>query len=334
MLNKLQTSPVVIMSVAAFLWSLFPVLISVNAEYIGAAIFVLVINVSAGLSAALLGFMFLKNKRSFFGKLGGVIKEVTFDQWIFLSIIGVVSALYSFCFIIAVEMTSKVGAAIIIETWPIMAIFLAPLLITKNWGAVGFNDLLAAIIAMIGVILIMVGDIDVSTWLENNENFQNTEFVVGLLIAFMGSVFLALSVIFRAEVSNRLKLMFNDEDDKYLSYGFIGEAICRVLTVIPCLFLMMLFPEELNVTPTGLALSSFIGIFIFNIGSVAVTVALLLARSSSINMIYYISPILAVLWFYLLGVGSFTPSILLGGLLVIIANLLVLKKKKQQSVAT
>jgi len=336
-------SPIVTMLFAAFLWSLYPILIAVGGDYIGAASFVMFINIFCGLSAFIFGFACIKNRRQVFKNICAVPKTLNIDQWGFLFVVGLVPTLYNFCFIISIGLTSKVGAAIIIEAWPILAIFLAPLLITKQWDRVGVKEFIAALIAMAGVVLIMVGDVrydgDANGLGQIFSNDDNLKSIVGIIVAFMGSIFLALSVIFRAEVSNRLMdiLGYSKEvakgrgsRDNYVPFAFIGEGICRVLTMLPSAFLLFIFPNELHLSPMGIGISIFVGVLIFNVGSVAVTIALLRSSTSVINLLYYVSPILAVIWFYLAGMSDLTVLILIGGLLVILSNIMVLKRKKKQ----
>jgi drug/metabolite transporter (DMT)-like permease len=326
------------MLVSAFLWSLYPVMIALSGDKIGAPVFVMVIHISCGVSSALFAWITIKQKSIVWQNLMTVTKSLNTDQWIYLALIGLVTTLYNFCFFYAMQMTSKVAAAIIIEMWPLFAMFLAPLLISKEWKALKFNDFLIGALGLSGVIIIMLGD--------QNINFLSTESIhelyesidplslFGIFMAIIGSLCVALSITLSSEVGNRISKVVMQEDTPSLSSAAIAEVVRRCMAIPPSLFLFWAFSSDISYTAQGLAFSVITGIFIFNIGSFTMRVALLRAPSSSINMLYYISPVLAVIWLYIIGEGNLTPTILVGGLLVIVANLAIIQKNRKPKANT
>jgi len=318
------------MLVAAFLWSLYPILIALSDGAIGAAVFVLVVHLSCGISAALFAWLSIKQKMVVWKNLITMTRSLNWDQWMYLSLIGLVSTLYNFCFVLSMSMTSKMGAAIVIESWPLFAMFLAPLLVTKNWTELSLTDYLKGIMAMAGVFMIMLGDkngvslifTDFQTFIDSQDFIA----ILGILVALVGSVSLALSIVLSAEISNRVSKIALQQSEPGLDCAFIGEVIRRVIALPPTLFLLFMFFDDLSVTWEGLAYSAFSGVFIFCVGSMLLTMALLKSSSSTINMLCYLSPVLAVVWLYLLGMGELTPMIIIGGALVVSSNLLVIEK--------
>lgn len=327
---------VVMMLGAAFLWSLYPALIAISGDQIGAPVFIMVIHISCGLSAALFAYCSIKQKKTVWHNIKIVTKSLNFDQWLYLMLIGFVSTLYNLCFIVAIGTTSKIGAAIIIEAWPLFAMFLAPLLVTKDWSQVKLRDYVAGVVALIGVGLIMIADQkDLARLITDYRNFiVSDDFwaITGIMAALIGSICLALSIVLCAEISNKISTVILQEKDYSMTCAYIGETIRRIVALPTSLLLIFIFSDDLGVSYEGVAIGTFVGIFIFSIGSMAVTLALLKAPSSTINMLYYISPILAVLWLYLMDLGEITPMIIVGGALVICANLITLDrhKKKQE----
>jgi len=318
---------------AAFLWSLYPAIIALSDAQIGAPLFVILIHISSGLSAALFAFLSIKQKAAVWHNLKYYTKSLDMDEWLYLLLIGIVSTLYNFCFVVAMDSTSKVGTAVIIEAWPLIAMFLAPLLITKTWKKVRFTDYIAGFIALIGVGLIMLGDqVDITMMLTDFHAYSQTEdydSIIGIIIALIGSFCLALSIVLSGQVSNKISEIVLQEDEYTTTCAYIGEAVRRIVALLPSLLLLFAFKDEWNISAEGFGLAVFAGIFIFNIGSMAVTLALLKSPSSTINMLYYISPILAIGWLYLIGQADLTVMIIFGGALVILANLLVLGKNKK-----
>lgn len=313
------------MLIAAFLWSLYPALIALSGGQIGAPLFVLVIHISCGISAGLFAFFAIKQKKIVWHNLKVYTKSLGFDEWIYLFLIGLMTTLYNFCFFYAMQMTSKAGAAFIIEIWPLFAMFLAPYLIKKTWNKVEVKDYVIGFVALIGVFLVMVGGQDLNALL--NADFD-TQSIIGVVLAMIGSFCVALSIVLTSEVGNRISKIVLQEDKPSLSCAAIAEIARRLVALPPSLLLLWAFSDELVYTNKGLAMSVLIGFLIFTIGSLAMRVALLNARSSTINMLYYISPVMAIGWLYVVGLADLTPMILIGGALVILANLLIISKNK------
>lgn len=320
--------PIMIMTGAAFLWSLYPALIAISAGSIGPVAFVLLVHIFCGLSAFLLAWVKIRQRRETFKRIWTEARSLGVDQWIFLGVVGLVSTLYNFCFVLAMNMTSKIGAAIIIEAWPIIAMFLSPILITKNWTRVRMTDYIAGVLALIGVVMIMgggeAGTVGGDSWMRRVFGGDDIVSMIGAFVALIGSISLALSIIFRAEISNRLAQMLSSSGKFDLRCSFLGETVCRIAALPSTLLLLLIFPEDTYLSWSGVGYAMIAGVLIFNIGSVAITLALLRAPSPTINMLYYISPVLAVLWLYLMGQSGMTVSVIFGGVLVILANLMVI----------
>jgi drug/metabolite transporter (DMT)-like permease len=145
----------------------------------------------------------------------------------------------------------------------------------------------------------------------------------------LGSFCVALSIILSTEVGNKISNTILQEDKASLNAAALAEIVRRVMAIPPSLILVWAFSDDLTFNTEGLILSAFTGIIIFNVGSMLMRVALLRATSPTINMLYYIAPVLAVLWLYFLGMGEITPTIIVGGALVIASNVLVIRKSKK-----
>ena len=318
---------------SCFLWSLFPAVIALSLGEIGAPMFIIIIHISSGLSASLFAFLSIKQKAAVWHNLKFYTKSLQFEDWLYLFLIGILSTLFNFCFVVAMDSTSKVGTAVIIEAWPLIAMLLAPYLITKAWKKVHFTDYITGFIALMGVGLIMVGDqMDISMMFTDFSAYVQTDdynSIVGIIIALIGSVCLALSIVLGGQISNKISKIVLQEDEYTVTCAYIGEAVRRIVALLPSLLLLFAFKDEWNISYEGVGLAIFSGVFIFNIGAIAITLALLKSPSSTINMLYYISPVMAVGWLYLIGMADMTVMILFGGALVILANLLVLGKNKK-----
>ena len=321
-----------VMLIASFLWSLYPMMVALSEGKIGAPMFVLIVHITCGLSSALFAFIITKQRRVVWHNIKTVTKSLGFEEWLYLSLIGLVAPLFSFCFVVAMESTSKVGAAIIIETWPLLAMFMAPLLVTKNWAKITSIDYIGGFVALCGVSLIMLGDqSNLGQAFSDFDMYKQSsdyDSLIGITAALFGSISIALSIILSTEVSNRISKLILQEKSYSMNCTFIAETIRRIVALPPTFLLIYAFSDDLSVTWEGAALTAAVGIFIFNIGNVAISLALLKAVSPNINMVYYITPIMGVVWLYLIGKGDMTPLIFIGGALVILANLMIILKTK------
>jgi len=324
---------VVIMLGAALLWSFYPMMVALSEGQIGPALFVLIVHVTCGVSAALFSFIVTKQRRVVWHNLKTLTKSLGFDEWLYLSLIGVVATLFSFCFLVAMESTSKVGAAIIIETWPLLAMFLAPLLITKTWDKIQLDDYIAGAIALVGVGMIVLGDqknfSKIFTDFYGYSQTDDYHSLIGITAAIIGSLAIASSIVLSTEVSNRISKTVLQEKSFSMNCTFIAEVVRRIVALPATFLLMYAYGEDLFTNVEGAIYAGLTGVLIFNIGNVAISLALLKAKSSNINMLYYLTPIMGVFWLYLIGLGDMTVMILIGGVLVIIANLIIIDKNKR-----
>jgi hypothetical protein len=74
---------------------------------------------------------------------------------------------------------------------------------------------------------------------------------------------------------------------------------------------------------------------IFVIVSTFYSYALLVADNANINLIWYISPVLAAVWLALSGYSQITPMLVLGGFLIIVSNIILISvsSKKKTEIA-
>jgi drug/metabolite transporter (DMT)-like permease len=319
---------VTLMLGAAFLWSLYPALIAISGEKIGAPLFVIIIHLSCGVSAGLFAFLSIKQKSTVWHNLKYYTKSLSMDEWLYLSLIGLSTTLYNFCFFYAMQMTSKVGAAIVIELWPLFAMFLAPLFIKKTWNKLGGRDYLIGFIGIIGVVIVSY---DASGAKSLSSLFGNggAESITGILLALIGGVFVAISIVLSSEVGNRISKHVLQEEKPTIKCAAIAEVARRLVALPPSLLLLWAFKDDLSWTTNGIYISALTGVIVFTMGSLLMRVALLNAKSSNINMLYYISPILSVVWLSLLGLGQLSMGVMLGGALVVIANILIVDRNKK-----
>lgn len=288
-------------------------------------------------------FVFLASLISFLSSLffvyGWVLRQGTKDRvveainmireehYILILITGACTTMCHIFFLLSLGLMSKAGAAIIFETWPILTMFLAPLLIQKVWIKLRVVHYFLSLFCLIGIILIGLSDQSHLSKipLESVAAFDlmlqqlNFEALLGILLAFLGSITCTLSAIYRGEISR----LWEETLPNGLLRVSISECLTR-LVGLPFAILCYLFlgePTQLNLT-TLLAVS-FIGVFTFTGVNILYTFALMKSPSSSINIMWYLQPVLAVIWLQLMGLSPITSLILTGMILIVFSNVIL-----------
>lgn len=240
-------------------------------------------------------------------------------------------------FLFALSLMSKAGAAVIMETWPILAIVISPFLIRKAWEKLGYLDILSLVICFIGVVFITVSETG-QTFSEFISHplfmFENYEFMeyIGVVLAFLASYCFAFSGVSRAQFVKALPQEFRT---KHFGDGVnVSEAVYTYLLSyiigLPLASFLFLFIEP----PVHFSFEAFtpglINGVILTATSALYSYALLKAKSPSINIIWYFAPLMAAMWLWLYGEAQLTDMLVIGGVLIVVANIaLVLKPKKK-----
>ncbi len=313
-------------------WSLYPLVTIFGVENISPFTFVFITQTVGALSALVM-YVFSVRKISTGGAIPQIVsQELTLDRIIFLLAIGISSNLVHICFIFAIELTSKAGASIIFETWPVAAVLLTPLIIRKHWDKIRLKHLFYGLISVAGIAMIMFseqGDVrDIFTSPVEYVDSMDFLSLVGCLLAFAGAICMAISTLMRAQVSNHISITFPAMRGQ-VGAALLGEAVCRLSALPLAIILVFMFPDESRFTATNVSAMLFMGIFIHVLSTAAYTVALLKSDNPSMHIYWFIMPALAALWLHLLGLSEITPWIAAGMITVVIANLLLALDNKR-----
>ncbi len=323
------------MFLSVFFFSLYPLLASYGLENNDPVLFVMLAHFFCAVVSFLIGrtlfhrhFATLPKKRT--AKQTADFAEIFFvgsKTWFYVFATGAAAAVAHSCFMLALLKTSKIGATIIYETWPILAIWITPFLVAKAWEKVRRSDYIFGLLALVGVAFIIAA--------ENREALLQFDLkaafeadpqrMQGYLLAFIGSLGIAVSTVMRAGVSQHFTQKY---DGNVLLSAGISSGLTR-MAALPFFVLIFLFFQSHGLAGfvlNDILLAVLVGIVVYTFGSLAYTYSFLNSKSPNIQVMYYIAPVLSIIWLQLSGFSQINDFIVIGTVFVLTANLLVTVK--------
>lgn len=236
-------------------------------------------------------------------------------------IIGCLTILLSIaCLLTAFFYMSKAGATIVYEVWPIVAMYATPLLIKKGWDKISARDMFFSVLAFGGVGFIYYPEI-VSEGGFFLEGFNIRDLYI-MLLPFLGGVFMAISSVLKARISHNLEC----EGNPLASVLFVKMLFSMVVAVLCVPFLLFWPDAPSQYTMMTILGMLFTGVMTWTFGDVAYTLAVLKANKSSIMVLWFLVPVLSVVWLWMAGESVITAYVVLGAIIIISSNLLMTVK--------
>ncbi len=310
---------------SVILFSLYPLLASIGLQHTNPIFFLLAAHGCCAAFALSYGKL-LHGKAYITAKKLPALFSFDTRTWGTVVATGLSSAINHTCFLFALLQTSKIGATMIYETWPIIALWLAPALIPKGWNNVRIADYVFGLLAVLGgIFVIAAGNRDALLALDIHI-LQHIDPVKlqGYALAAIGSIGVAISTVLRRRVTKALRQQHNDD---LLLATYLSTGITR-LAALPVFVLMMVALQDHTAMQSGMDINGFLlaaatGIAVHLLGSVSYVISLLKNPDPVIPVPDFLAPILSVLWLVLLGYDGLTDFAVIGGLCIISANLLV-----------
>lgn len=323
------------MLLSVFLFSIYPLLASMGLVASDPIMFVLLAHFFCAVFSFASGGFLIKRRHKGKHTLASAFRLDSKKLWIYVIATGTAAACAHASLMYALLKTSQVGATIIYETWPLMAVWLTPLLVAKAWDKIKRLDYLFGFMAVIGMGFVVSA--------ESRETIMNLDFsfmthiepdrLLGYGLAFIGSIGIALSTVLRGGVSQHLKDKF--DGDVVLS-AFMGSGFTR-LASLPAFALMYFIlhePGSRTIIPADVALACFTGIMVYTMGSVFYIYSFLNTQNPNIHILYYLAPVMAIAWLHMFGFSSINDFAIIGALFVVSANLLVTIKAEHSNAYT
>jgi drug/metabolite transporter (DMT)-like permease len=260
--------------------------------------------------------------------------------WIIIVLSGLGGYMGTLFYLWAISLMSDAGAAIIMEAWPLLAVLIAPVLLKNHAQKIRFLDLILIAVLVLGSFMICASD----TGLSFEEFITNPLFMFtgrsfeefsGMLCAFMAAFCYAWAGVSRPYFLAQLPQNYKD---KYLTahkqwYESLYAFWLTCLTAIPLsLFCAIWYENGVFIPPFNFAVTTLLGIFLTTMGCFY-AYSLMLAKSSTINLLWYISPVLAATWLVVFGYSEVTPLLIAGAFLIILANLILILTDTDDAVA-
>lgn len=242
-------------------------------------------------------------------------------------------------FISALDMMSKAGATLIMESWPLMAIVVSRALLTrKKWEPFCLRDLGLMLLALFGMFFITASEVGMSLDDFTNDPFsffqeQTFEGVIGIILAVLSALCFAWAGVSRAYFASilpeKMRIHFFGKKDSLseANFTYMLTYLFGIPSAVLCFFMFEGSQFEFNMV--SILPIVLLG-FVLTITSMFYAYGLIIANNANVNLLWYIAPLLATVWLVMFGYSTLTAFIFIGGGLIIGANLfLVLSSKKK-----
>lgn len=298
-------------------WSFLPLFAALGLEKIDKWDFVVWTEVIGLASSWVLLWIMASRAKVTYPKL----KELSVRTHIEYAFCGLTYIISIVCLWTSFFYISKAGATIIFEIWPILSMFLTPLLIKKGWENLTPYDFIYGILAFVGMAFILAPELEQPFFLQQKDPVS--AFMI-LILPFLGGIFMAVTSVLKARLSYHMEIKGQPLVSLLVVQVYYGIYACGFAAVAYAIVRMSSEQAVNNVYDltiiTGLLV---VGIIIYTLGRLTYVMGLLKSTKSNIIALWYFMPIFSVFWLYLAGLSAITPHIIIGAASIICANLLI-----------
>ncbi len=302
--------PALYMMFSVLSWSLFPLLSVWGIGSLGIFDYIL-LTYAAGLAATLV-LLFLTPGFKDLRKEG--LKRIDGKMMVDI-IIGCVTVVLSFaCLLVSFSYMSKAGATVVYEAWPILAMYITPLLIKKGWETISRKDLAFSLLALVGIGFLLYPEIKTAGFAA--DKFMGT---FHLLLPLLGGALMAVAAVMKSRVSHLL------ENKKHPIASLLRtQAIFSACVMVLSGIFALIWPDKPDVfSRENILIVVAVGVFIHTLGNVAYTMAILRSAKPNIVALWYLMPVFSVVWLWLAKVSAVTEYIVWGSIFIITSNLIM-----------
>ena len=243
-----------------------------------------------------------------------------------LAVAGVLIAASYTCLFTSFHFINKAGASVLYETWPIFVTIGLPLFVKHRFERLGTADVLYILSAFIGVVMIINGSSATTPATQSLLDSGTGEFT-GLVLATASGVTMAVAVIIKTHL---MKAVLPNRTAVPV-VAFV-EGIHRLVGAT-ALLLFAVSITEVSIedllrfdVSTAFALMELLGASAF-------WYAIIATRRSTINVLWYLAPMLAVIWLNLLGLAQINLAIVVGAALIIVSNIMASRRQVADAVS-
>jgi len=259
--------------------------------------------------------------------------RVAFRQAILSGVINYLSHAFLF---VSFAYISKSSATIIFEAWPVLAVFfLAKLTRRPNDKAalattISKRVYFLSFVAFLGLAVIVLGDPNFQSSQDAAKDIiLTTDGQIGLLFAALSAVFMSYSVALGRNTRVFVEQKYGHCEGKLseLNRALIASAATKAFgafgffATIP--FLPRFASSLSHLSGASWGWIAFNGVFIVTLGSLSYREALARSHRIELAILWYTTPVFALIWLWLAGVEALSLSLGVGATLIISANSLL-----------
>ncbi|RUR30842.1 DMT family transporter [Vreelandella andesensis] len=233
---------------------------------------------------------------------------------------------------------SKPSATVVFESWPVLAVFFLVALARnfpntaekKRREPIGARVYFLSLVAFLGLIVIMAGDLQaMSSTAGFAEIINSRDAQIGLVLAILSAVFMSYSVALGRNTRVFVEHRYGNCEGKgaELNRALIASAATKVFGALGFLLTIPFVP---GILPSMAAMGAeswgwvvLNGVIIVTIGSLTYREALARTNRVELAILWYTTPVFALMWLWLIGGESLTSAVGVGALLIVSSNALL-----------
>jgi len=296
-------SPLGYIAISALIWSTFPVVVALGVTTFD---FVALYTTAIGISTAWHLLIIAPRFKRYFTIFRGNVRLTL----LWATLAGTAITVASFSYYAAMQAPNKIVPAILLELWPMLSMFFGAVLSRNtHWARMPSYVWLCALAALLGTSIISA----------NGGLFSIKPHPL-YLVALVGAIFYGLSGNLQAVLGSRLADA--TESEKTLITRLFSDGIAFLMA----LFIAAVRGTHIPTDPRFIFSALYLGTLVYALSAFLFNHGLRQAHSPSINLLFYFSPVLSILWLDLLGYGQLTSYVILGSALILSANIIVISE--------
>ncbi|MEM8636383.1 MAG: DMT family transporter [Pseudomonadota bacterium] len=317
--NRRESRAIFFILIAVFAYSALPVLGAFSLETLDPTVFVAksFFQYSLLQAAAWLVFRFFFDKEV---RVPPVELPQSGKTYGLLALAGILIASSYTCLFTSFHFINKAGASVLYETWPIFVTIGLPLFFKQRFERLDTADVVYILSAFIGVVMIINGSGGTEPTDQPSLDGEAGE-ITGLVLATSSGITMAAAVIIKTHLMKTLTL-----NRAAIPVVAFVESSHRLAGAVA----LLLF----GIATTDVSLDNLLRIDVSTafallelLGASAFWYAIIATRRSTINVLWYLTPVLAVIWLSLLGLAQINLAIVAGAALIIAANIMASRRQ-------
>ncbi|MEE2567073.1 DMT family transporter [Hyphobacterium marinum] len=300
-----------LISVAAY--ASYPVVAVFAQGEINPLMFVGIAHVTALIASA--AVLFIWGKRDSRPYLAATLDGFK-NRYAFASIAfgGITNAISHASLFAAVYFAPAAVVTLLYETWPIAAMYLFYVWMRHHYRPFLASDYVFSGVAFIGLAIVVYSGPQTSEVAVPSGEML----ALGIGLALLSSLTMATS-----SGAGIWTTRFYEKHHPSLPASFMVQLGTKIFSGLGPIIVALFLPRGTEFSGLGLGLAVGSGLFIVTIGASFYLVANTMARSTSINILYYLTPVLSLALLAAFGLDQIGPAIALGAILIIASNLLI-----------